>query len=54
MRPYEASELAELINGNAKKLNVEISEDGMETIAKASRGPVSQIVCWNGCVTTEC
>ena len=38
MRPYEASELAELINGNAKKLNVEISEDGMETIAKASRG----------------
>jgi|TARA_R100001163_G_C5048796_1_gene185784 Holliday junction DNA helicase RuvB len=38
MRPYEPSELAELIVGNAKKLNVCISQDGMETIANASRG----------------
>mgnify|MGYP003675931727 FL=1 len=38
MRPYKTEELAELITGNAKKLKVNIEEDGIKVIAKASRG----------------
>jgi Holliday junction DNA helicase RuvB len=38
MRPYKTDELAELITGNAKKLKVNIEEDGIKVIAKASRG----------------
>ena len=38
MRPYEVSDLSQLISINAEKLNVEMSRDAMLTIAKASRG----------------
>ena len=38
MRPYSVDDLAELIIINSDKLNVDICNDGIEVIAKASRG----------------
>ena len=38
MRPYSVDDLSEMIIGNAKKLRVNIKEDGVKVIAKASRG----------------
>ena len=38
MRPYEVSDLSQLVSINADKLDVEISSDAVRTIAKASRG----------------